>query len=243
VTNVITFLVYVVAFGTAATACFAAVYRAGWLATDEACVGLRALLVTVGLWSVIQTLVFLAPSEPLMLSLYLVGQAVGFASVGAWLYFCSAYTGRSLHRQSRYWWAGLSTYAVVSTVKLTQPIHGAFVDTRLATEPLRYLVVEPGVLYWSFLALSYALAGVGFYWLYELFARTERSTRGLSLLVASTALPAVPTVLSLFRPRQLIPMHYEPLGVALFAFGALYLVHPTFFELHAHSRYDTVDTE
>ncbi|WP_178917301.1 histidine kinase N-terminal 7TM domain-containing protein [Natronomonas gomsonensis] len=239
----ITHPTYVVAFGAAATACFAAVYRAGWLATDEASIGLRALLVTTGLWSVVQTLVLLAPSESLMLPLYLVGQAVGFASVGAWLYFCSAYTGRSLHRQSRYWLAGLSTYAVVTTIKLTQPIHGAYVDTRLATEPLRYLIVEPGVLYWGFLALAYALAGVGFYWLYELFARTERSTNGLALLVGTTALPAVPTVLSFLRPRQLIPMHYEPLGMALFAFGALYLVHPTFFEVHDSDRHGVVDTE
>ncbi|WP_370515827.1 histidine kinase N-terminal 7TM domain-containing protein, partial [Halapricum sp. CBA1109] len=154
---------YAAVFGATALVCAVAVYRAGWLRTDDASVGLRALLVIVGLWSAVQSAQFLAP-DSLLEPLYLLGQVTGFASVGAWLYFCSAYTGRQYHRQRRYWIAGLATYGTVTAVKLTQPIHRSYVETRVVGDPFRYLLVDPEPLYWAVLLGAYLLAAVGFYW-------------------------------------------------------------------------------
>ena len=227
---------YAAAFGATALICVVAVYRAGWLRTDDASVGLRALLVIVGLWSAVQSAQFLAP-DSLLEPLYIVGQVTGFASVGAWLYFCSAYTGRQYHRQRRYWIAGLATYGAVSTIKLTQPLHRSYVETRVVADPFRYLLVDPEPLYWAVLSGAYLLSAVGFYWLFELLSGAERSTAGVGIFVSAAGLASLPTVLSLFRPRLLAPVNYEPLGVAVFAFGVLYLVESTFLAVHRDDRY------
>jgi len=60
--------------------------------------GFAALLVTSGGWAAAQVGFLLAPGADLKVAFHVVGLVVGFSTTGAWLYFCSAYSGRTMHR-------------------------------------------------------------------------------------------------------------------------------------------------
>jgi len=57
--------------------------------------GLVGLLLTVAVWSSGYVGYLVAPGESLKLAFYIVGFVFALLAVGAWLYFCAAYTGRS----------------------------------------------------------------------------------------------------------------------------------------------------
>ncbi|MFB6218158.1 MAG: histidine kinase, partial [Halobacteriaceae archaeon] len=91
---------YVVVFSLTAVACFAAISRSrGRIEDPETRWGLNSLLATSGLWAAFHVGRILAPSPDLKLTFYVLGLTAGLATVGAWLYFCSAYAGESYHRQ------------------------------------------------------------------------------------------------------------------------------------------------
>ena len=91
-------IAYALAFGGAGVACFAVVPRALRIGHDGTRRGLVWLLLASGTWAAAHVAFLVLPSVRLDLAAYYVGLTVGFAAVGPWLYFCSAYTGRSLHR-------------------------------------------------------------------------------------------------------------------------------------------------
>jgi signal transduction histidine kinase len=113
-------------------------------------------------------------------------------------------------------------------LKLTNPIHGRYFDASLRTEPARRLVVEEGALYWASLAVAYLLSAAGFYLLYRLFRRSDGSSWTLAGLFAATGLAVVPNAVARAAPSVLPQLSYEPLGVAVFAVGVVYLVEDTF---------------
>ena len=79
--------------------CLFAITRARTIDDAELRYGLLALLATTGVWAVLKTAFFVVP-DPLREAFYTVGLVFGFATVWAWLYFASAYTGRQLHQQT-----------------------------------------------------------------------------------------------------------------------------------------------
>lgn len=223
-------------FGLSGLACFAGAYRGSRLSQPDAEFGLRLLLTTVGLWSVLQALQMLATSYDVAVALLTVGLIVGFGTVWAWLYFCSAYTGRTYHRDLRFQLLVVGIYLVLTTVKLTNFIHGQYFTAEFVTEPYPRLVIDQQPLYWISFTLAYVLTGVGLYFLLEMFHRSSHPTRALSALTLVTGLSIVPKVVSGLHPELLPELSYEPLGVAVFALGALYMVEDTFLHLEAPAR-------
>jgi len=215
-------------FALSGAACFAAAVHGTRLRNDDARRGLRWLLVLVGVWGLLQAGVLLAGREPTAVALYVLALIVGFATPFAWLYFASAYAGRDYHRRPAYRRFGLGSYVAVVAVKLANPIHGRYFDASFRTEPVRRLVIDEGALYWGSLAFAYALSLVGFYLLYQLFRESERSSWTLAGLFAATGLAVVPNAVAQAAPALLPPLSYEPLGVAVFAVGTVYLVEDTF---------------
>jgi signal transduction histidine kinase len=99
--------VYVAAFGTAAVACLASLARLSAIEDAGTRRGLAGLLVTSALWALAHVVFLPVPVEAVRLAAYYAGLVAGFAAVGAWLYFCSAYTGRmvlvnDITRKERY---------------------------------------------------------------------------------------------------------------------------------------------
>jgi signal transduction histidine kinase len=216
------FLLYVAAFLGAAVGCFASVPRIRRVADADTRRGLLALLWTSGVWALAHVGFLVAPTARLKLVCYTVGLVVGFAAVGAWLYFCSAYTGRAHHRNPAFRRLAVVVFVVVTAVKLSNPLHEGYFTTTPVAVPFPHLSVSVGAFHWIAMGLSYALAFVGYFMLLELFAEIDPETRPLTGLLAITGLPVVLDVAAPASPL-LVDVTYEPLGVAVFAVGVAFV--------------------
>ncbi|EMA67631.1 histidine kinase [Halorubrum aidingense JCM 13560] len=215
------FLAHVSIFAASALACVAAVPRARRIRHPETRDGMVALLLTVALWASGYVGYFLAPGETAKEASYIVGFVFALLSVGAWLYFCAAYTGRS-PRRAPYRRAVVGVFVVVSLLKVTNPLHELYFTTAWATEPFPHLAIRHELLYWLVLGLSYAVIAVGFFMLLEQLYYTALDSRSLTALIAVTAIPTTATVAG-ESFSWLLPLMYEPPGVALFAVGTMFV--------------------
>jgi len=229
-------------FATAAVACFFAATRDVQLKHADSRLGLRVLLVTVGLWGAIQAVQMLAPTAVTARSLYLLGLIVGFGTVWAWLFFASAYTGHSFHRHRPYQAGALTLYLVLIAIKLTNPIHHQYMRAEFVTTPYPRLVVTQQPIYWLSFSLAYGFTAIGLYLLIQTFRRSPHSERTLIGLVLVTALSAIPKILNGLAPGLIPELSYEPLGVAVFALGALYVAEDAFVNLEAPTQKQLFDS-
>jgi signal transduction histidine kinase len=223
-------VVYLVLFGTAAVACFVGAWRSLDVSDAETRTGLFSLLVISGTWALASVGRLLPVPPTVQTTLYMIGLVVGLATVGPWLYFCSAYTGHDFHRRPTVRTVAVTLFLVVVSVKLTNPLHGLYFETTPTTTPFSHLVIELKALHWVVTGLAYALSAVGFYLLFELFDRSRFDTTKLSVLVAVTATPALLDIVAYtgLLPSVLLKFNFEPIGVAIFAIGTLYVADDTF---------------
>jgi len=216
------FVAYVLLFGIAALACFASLPRARGITNDGTRRGLVALLVTSGGWSVAHLGFLLAPSVELKLVFYHAGLLVGLSTVGPWLYFCSAYTGRNLHKSASIRRAAIAVFLIISLVKVTNPLHQRYFQPEVLVTPFPHLSILSQELHWLAMGLAYALAVIGYFMLFELFRQVGHDTTPLLGLIGLTGLPIVLDSLAVVSPT-IINITYEPLGVAAFAVGVLFV--------------------
>jgi signal transduction histidine kinase len=216
------FLAYFLAFGLSAVACFASLPRASRIENQELRWGMVAILVTSGGWALTHVGFLLAPSVQIKLLFYYAGLLIGISTVGPWLYFCSAYSGRTLHRSVSIRVAAVVVFVAIAAVKLTNPAHGLYFRAEVLTEPFVHLAVEHLVLHWIAMGLAYALATVGYFMLLELILQVEHNTTPFVGLVSLTGLPVLFDVVGSASPLFL-DITYEPIGVAMFAVGLLFV--------------------
>ena len=214
-------------FAASTAACFLVASGGVELRNPGSRRGLRWLLVTAGAWGALQTGVLLATDGTVAVAIYTLSLLVGFATVGPWLYFCSAYTGHDYHHRPLYRRLAVGTYLAVVSVKLTNPIHGWYFAAEFRTEPVRMLAIDQAAFYWLSFALAYGLTGVGFVLLYRLYRDSERAPWTFLALFAVTGLTVVPKIGTFVRPDLVPPFSYEPVGVAAFAIGAAYVAKDT----------------
>jgi signal transduction histidine kinase len=153
---------------------------------------------------------------------YHVGLFVGLSTVGPWLYFCSAYTGRNLHKSAPIRRAAIGVFVVISLVKLTNPLHHRYFSSEVLFTPFPHLSIVSQELHWLAMGFAYALSIVGYFMLFELFRQVGHDTTPLLGLVGLTGLPIVLDGLAFVSPAVL-NITYEPLGVAAFAVGVLFV--------------------
>lgn len=229
----------ILVFGITSIACFAAVVRIRTQIDDpETRWGLVSLLVLCGVWSASTAGRLLIPNSDVQVASYVLGLVVGLAAVGSWLYFCSAYTGRTYHRDQIYRWSALSLFLIISFVKITSPIHGFYFTT--SSHSTAEVVIELGTLYWIVAGLAYTLSAVGFYMLFDLFKKSTYVTTRLSILVAFAGVPGVFTIFAYVNSGVTI-VSYEPVGVALFAFGVFTFADGTFLAVQQFGREQIID--
>jgi signal transduction histidine kinase len=209
---------YVFAFLAVAAVCFGMLPRTRHIQHEDTRRGLFWLLVTSGGWGVAHVGYLLAPTVGLRYAFYVVGLVVGLASVGPWLYFCAAYTGRSVHRDPTVQRVAVGVFLVIVAVKVSNPLHRWYFVAEMTDAPFTYLQIEHRPLHWVVMGLAYALAFVGFFMLFELFERVNSDTRPLFALLGLTGLPVVFDVFGAVSPAVL-NLTYSPIGVAAFAAG------------------------
>ena len=218
---------YGAVFAVAALACLGSVTR-GLTVEDRATrYGLVAVLVTAGLWAVTHLGVLYAPTQSLKTAWYTAGLVVGLGTVFAWLYFCSAYTDRTYHRERPYRYAGLGLYTGIVAIKLTNPLHGQYFTAEMVASPFPHLAIQHGPIHWIATGLAYMLAAIGIFMLYEAFVESGYETRSLAALVGLTGLPVALDLLA-YESTALIDIIYAPLGVAVFAVGVLFVTRDRF---------------
>jgi len=227
---------YVAVFGFAALACLLSVARARKIEAPDVRRGLVWLLWTTGCWALFQ-IGFLVLPDPLQEPAYTLGLVLGFATVWAWLYFCSAYAGRGFHRNATLRRLGAGTFLGVVAVKLTNPIHGLYFTTRGASEPFAHMAIEHGLFHWAVTGLSYVLATVGIFVLFELYFESGYDTQPLGALTGLLALPVTFEVVAV-RSDLFVDMIYAPLGVAVFVIGVLFVYERRFLAVQSTGEDD-----
>lgn len=216
------FAAYVLTFGAAALICFASITRARQISDPDTRRGLVALLLTSGGWATAHVAFLTVPTPELKLLFYEIGLIVGISAVGPWLYFCSAFTGRSLHQTPVFRRLALGVFLTIVLIKVTNPLHHLYFSTAFVTTPFPHLAVQHHLMHWVAMGLAYALATVGYFMLIEMFWQIGHDLKPLVVLVAVTGLPIVLDIIGFVSP-VLLDITYEPLGVAPFAAGVLFL--------------------
>jgi signal transduction histidine kinase len=219
---------YGLSFAVAGVVCTVGARHAGRVEDDDTRRGLIGLLATSGGWAVSHAVLLVVPSTDLKTAVYLLGLILGFSTVFAWLYFCSAYTGRRYHRRSAYRRAAVVLYLAVVAVKITNPVHHLYFTTTVVAAPFPHLAIRQGLFHWIVTGLSYLLAGIGMFALFEAFADSEYDATPLAGLVALAGLPVVLDVVGYATPL-LLDMIHAPLGVAAFTLGVLFVYEDRFF--------------
>ncbi|WP_018256448.1 histidine kinase N-terminal 7TM domain-containing protein [Halomicrobium katesii] len=219
--------VYGVFFLVAALACLGSLARARTVDDRDTRYGLIGLLLTSGLWALTYLGIIYSPTTALKVAWYTAGLVVGFGTVFAWLYFCSAYTDRTYHEARSMQLVGLGLYALVVGIKLTNPIHERYFTAQMVQEPFTHLAIQHGTVHWLATGLAYVLAAVGLFMLFEAFANAGYDTRSLGGLTALTVLPIALDLVA-FESTALIDIIYAPLGVAAFAVGVLFFARDRF---------------
>ncbi|ESS09026.1 MAG: hypothetical protein A07HN63_01236, partial [uncultured archaeon A07HN63] len=228
-------------FGAIAIGCFVGAASSSRLQGRDTQLGLRAVLLTNGVWLVLQALGLLTTDELLSNALYIGGLIAGLTGVGAWVYFVSAYTGRSYHRDRRIRGLAVGVYVGLLVVKLTNPLYGLYVSTELLQTPYPHLVVQPELFYWVSFSLTYTLVAISFYWLIETFRNSSSPTAGLGGLAVLSLFPVVPRAAIEVFSNELLPpillgLSFEPIGVTVFLLGVLVFVEEPFRQVEQSAR-------
>ena len=214
-------LAHVLLFAVSAALCLGSIPRARTIQHQETREGLLVFLLSVAIWSVGYVGYLLAPTNTAKLVFYIVGFTFAFAAVAAWLYFCAAYTGRS-PKQAPFRSVFVAVFLFFAALKITNPLHHLYFTTEWTTDPFPHLAIQHQLLYWILLGLSYAVIAVGFFMLIERLYYTGSDSRPLMILAGVTGVPAIATILG-DEIQWLLPLMYEPPGVALFAVGTLFV--------------------
>ncbi|WP_138004670.1 histidine kinase N-terminal 7TM domain-containing protein [Halalkalirubrum salinum] len=223
---------YLVSFALAAVGCVWAAVRVRQFEEAEIRQPLGVFVWFTAVWAASNTLLLVVSSEAVLYVVYLIGLVVGFGTVIAWLWFCSAYTGHGYHYDRRIQAAAIGVFATVIAVKLTNPIHGWYFEPRVETTPFVHFAPEVSVLYWLVTAIAYAGSAVGLYMLFEAYFDSDRDVTMLVGLTVVIALPAVTKVIAGVFPNVLLLLHYEPIGTAIFAVGVVTVAQNSFVTVH-----------
>jgi len=229
-------LLYACLFAISGLVCLAGIERARKFDDPDVRRGVVWLLATAGGWALFKTAFFLLP-EPFRRPAYITGLVLGFATVWAWLYFCSAYTGRDYHREPSLRRLSAVVFLTVVSVKVTNPLHGAYFTTREVTTPFAHLAIEHNVLHWTATGLSYVLSALGLFLIFQFYMDSGYDTRAVGGLTALLALPVVFDIAALFTP-WLIEVIYAPIGVAAFSVGVLFVFDRRFLAIQRSARGD-----
>ena len=213
---------YVGVFAAVSVVCFGSLRHRRRIEDPDTRRGLTALLALSGAWAAVHVGYLVAPSPTLQYAFFTAGLVAGLAAVGPWLYFCSAYTGRTHHRNTTIRRVSVATFLVVVAVKLTNPLHNWYFTAEVVSEPFSHLAIHHEPLHWVVMAFAYALSFVGVFVLFELFAQVDFDTKPLFGIVALTGLPVVFDIVTPLR-TTLPDVTYSALGVAAFALGVFYL--------------------
>lgn len=220
------FEVYAVVFFLVGIICMVMGFRPKKSLDGESADALVFLLVLTGFWSLIQIGFIINIPETVQNGLYTLSGIIGLIGVVTWLYFCSAYTGRNYHRNKKVQLFAVGVTVLIILLRVTNRYHGQYYVTEQLQEPFTYLATYPQPMYWVVIFISHIAAYLGIYFLFSMFYESEYATGKLTLLVIASGIPLLLSVTAI-TTDLLLPINYEPIGIAVFAVAILYIVEKT----------------
>jgi signal transduction histidine kinase len=202
---------------------------------------LQVFFILTAVWGFTTTLLLGAGNPVLLQSAYTVGLVAGLATVVAWLWFCSAYTGAQYHRNRSIQALVLGASTIIVLVKITNPIHGGYFRPQIVDEPFVHFAPEVGIAYWAVTAIAYLGAAIGLFMLFEMYYQARFGTMKIGALTALTGLPIIPKVAVVVWPDTLLLLYYEPIGVALFGIGIVAVAKDSFLSVRTPARTQLAD--
>ncbi|MCS4060641.1 histidine kinase N-terminal 7TM domain-containing protein, partial [Salinibacter ruber] len=167
------YLGYLFAFIAGAAACLGAAWRARSVVPDpETRQALTWLFSGSAVWAGAYVGFLLVGSAVGKHLFYQASLIVGFSVVFAWLWFCSAYSGRGLHRSLKVQQFAAAVFVIVTALKVTNPLHGLYYGLE-PTGGAFGLVVTHETLYWVVMAVAYALSAAGYLMIFEFLLEAE----------------------------------------------------------------------
>jgi len=133
-------------FVVTALVCLAGIPRARKIQHAGTREGLLGLLVSVTIWAGGYVGYLFAPTIEWKLGFYILGSVFAFVAVGAWLYFCAAYTGRP-PRNAPYRTTAVGAFLALAALKITNPLHELYFTATWATNPFPHLAITHQPLY------------------------------------------------------------------------------------------------
>ena len=214
---------YVVALSAAGVTTAAAVVPVRRFPAGETKRGLTWFLGISALWAISEAARLAVGRSPLAEPLYIVGLLTGFATVIAFGYFASAFTGADYHRDPVVRALAAGSYLLVGAMKLTNPIHESYFTFVEQSGAFPAYAVELGPLHWTVTILAYVVSLVAFGHVYQFITDADGDRRRASLLFVLLPLPVVLDVTAALGLVDLLPLFYEPFGVAAFAVGLVWV--------------------
>ncbi len=229
---------YLGLFAAATVGCLFAALQTRSFSDPELRRSLGAFLGLTGVWGATSfgQLVFLG--GPIARVLFIIGLIVGLGTVIVWLWFCSVYAGYTYHRNRRLQAGVLGLYTLIVIVKITNPLHEAYYTLSGGSGSL---APEFTALYWVVTGLAYFGAALGLYMLFDLYASSRFDTTKVAVLTLAAGLPIIPTLVVALWPDLLLPLYYEPVGVAIFGVGVVAVVRDTFVSIRGPARRQLAD--
>ncbi len=222
-------------FSLAVFLCLLGAWHARYLPQRDARYGLIALLLTSALWAGAQLLFLMAQTGFFAYTAYTAGLVIGFSTVWAWLYFCSAYGGYTLHRHPVGVGLAVFLFVIITVLKITNHQHGLYFSVAPISTPLVPFTISRHTIYWVTTGVSYTLVLGGFLLLVARWTQVHGHTRALAGLFGLTLLPVLGNAVG-FAVPALAGLYHEPLGVAAFALGVLFFARNAFITVQEVGR-------
>lgn len=233
--------VYVGLFGIMILACLASLTQLSEIEDRDTRRSLGALLGLSACWSALQ-LVHVFPPEPRLAAVsHVAGLVLGLATIGVWLYFCSAYTGRSYHRNPRYRKLTVAVFLALAVSIAANPWHGLYFEVALKRTPFPYVTTQEQPVFWLGVALTYFVGMFGFHMLLEVFEERNQGAMKPALLVVAALLPIVFDAAGHVSQPPFLQLNYEAVGFGLFSIAVLFVVKEPYFAVSRFGRMQLVD--
>lgn len=228
-------------FALTSIVCFVSTFRTNRITTKSVRFYFRSLLVLCGFWALSVSVQLLAP-ERLKITMFMFGLMFGLSAVFAWILFVLEYTGSDIHRKKRFQYGTLAIFILILSVKITNVVHGQYFTYQIVSDPFTHLSVNRGLIHHIVMSGSYLVSFYGFARMYKMYDNSQYDTLYLRILLLVMFIPGIIEVSSyVFRDIFILSLPHEPLGVAVFAVGSLFLLNDTFSNIEKSSRMNLLE--
>lgn len=223
-------------FALTSITCFISAFKTNRITTKSVRFYFRSLLVLSGLWALSVSVQLLSPTT-WKLTMFMFGLVFGLSSVFAWILFVLEYTGSEIHRTKKFRYGALTMFIFILSLKITNAIHGQYFSYQIINEPFTHLSVSRGILHYIVMSASYLVSFYGFAQMYKMYDNSQYDTFYLRFLLLVMFIPGIIEVLSyVFEDIFILSLPHEPLGVAVFAVGSLFLLNDTFLNIEKSTK-------